>query len=323
MKMPVRVDAVLLSAASLLFAAPAPLLAQEADSPGAAAVAAPGASTAVATPPVAASTAPVAQDTAESPWSLTASAGASARDDGPDGSWQSLAVTRNVGRGYVRAGLMRYHGTLVQSDAALPSNYYVGTISAGGNFSGWVLDGWASYGKQVYGNISSSTGSRESNGAKSSDYYALGGDFGRVVPLGGSWYLTPTVAGSFAYGKLLRPAPTGTDFGDMETSEPTWSASGGLRLDYAFGHSRQNYVGLTASHNWTSNGVSNVRIISDADDTAVRIDSDHKADRWTELGATGSVKLTQRLRLDAVAARGFGVASGDYTNLGLSLRRSF
>ncbi|EIZ79000.1 hypothetical protein WSK_2545 [Novosphingobium sp. Rr 2-17] len=315
MRMPARLAAALLSSPILMCAVAVPIAAQEADSPTA--------TLTVAAPPVATTTGPTAQDTQESPWSLTASGGVSARADGPDGSWQSLAVTRNVDRGYVRASLMRYHGTLVQSDVALPSNYYIGTVSAGGNFSGWVLDGWGSYGKQVYGDISSSTGSRKSNGAKSSDYYALGGDFGRVVSLGGSWYLTPTVAGSYAYGKLLRPQPTGTDVGDMETSEPTWSASAGLRLDYAFGQSRQNYIGLTASHNWTSNGVSNVRVISDVDDTALRIDSYHKADRWTELGATGSMKITPRLRVDVVAARGFGVASGDYTNVGLSLRRSF
>lgn len=262
------------------------------------------------------------EDATEPPWSLTASAGTSARDDGPDGSWQSVAITRSSDRSYVRASLMRYHGTLLQSDAALPSSYYIGTLGAGGNFDGWVVDGWASYGRQIYGRISSSLDDRESNGAKASDYYAVGSDLGRVMPLGYNWYLTPTVAGSFAYGKLLRPAPTGSDLSDVETAEPTWSASAGIRVDHAFGAQARHYLGLSLSRNWTSNGVSNLTVEADGNGS-LSIGSTHSSDEWTEAGATASLALTQRLRLDLVATRGFGVMAGNYTNASISLRRSF
>lgn len=124
-------------------------------------------------------------------WSATASAGLVGQNDGPDGSWQALSLSRIVGRGYLRAIMMRYRGTLTQADLALPSDYYVGTLAAGGNFDNWVVDGWASYGRQIYGRISSGQGSRASTGAKSSGYYAIGGDFGRVILLGRRFYLTP------------------------------------------------------------------------------------------------------------------------------------
>lgn len=268
-----------------------------------------------------ASAEPVAVAAAEPPWTASVSAGISARDDGPDGTWGSLSLTRRLGRGYLRGTLMRYHGTLLQADVALPSDYTVGTIGAGGNFDNWVMDGWASYGRQDYGRIRTSGGSRSSTGATGSDYWALGGDFGRVFTLGSGVYLTPTVAASFASGRLLRPAPTGTGLTDLETDEPTWSASGGLRIDRAFGPGGVHYAGLSISRNWTSNGISALRLRRD--DRGFELDSKHYADGWSEAGATASMKLAPALYLDLYATRSLGMASGNVTAAGATLRKSF
>lgn len=264
------------------------------------------------------------------PWTATASAGVSDRDDGPDGSWQALSLSRTVGRGYLRGTLMRYHGTLTQADLALPSDYYVGTVGAGGNFDNWVVDGWASYGRQDYGRITTSLGSRASTGAKGSDYFAVGGDFGRVVPLGRRWFLTPTIAASFAQGKLLRPAPTeatgNQTLRDLETQEPTWSASAAARIDHAFGASGEHYMGLSLSRNWTSNGLSQLWLRPGHDagtGMPFRLASKHYADSWVEVGATSNMKLTKSLYLDLFATRGFGLKAGDTTSAGITLRHTF
>lgn len=267
-------------------------------------------------------------ETARAPiWTIAASAGISNRDDEPDGTWQALALTRKIGLGYVRGALMRYHGTLLQADTALPSDYLVGTLAAGGNFAGWVTDGWISYGRQDYGQISTSQGSRPSTGATRSPYYALGGDFGKVLPLGGGWYLTPTVAGSYAHGKLLRPAPPDTGFTDLETDEPTWSANAALRIDHAFGPGRRHYSGLSISRNWTSNAVSAIRASgfdgSNSGTQPASLDSMHYADGWFEVGATANMELTARLHLDVYATRGFGMLAGNTMSSGISLRTSF
>lgn len=273
------------------------------------------------------STVPAAPGTEpEPPWSVTVSAGVAARDDGPDGRWQAVALARTVGRGYLRAGLMRYHGTLQQSDAALPSDYVIGTLGAGGNFGGWVADGWASYGRQVYGDISDSSGTRPSTGAKSSAYAAVGGDFGRVLALGRNWYLTPTVAASFASGRLLRPAPAGSGLTDRETDEPTWSGNAAIRLDRVFGAAGQHFAGLSLSRNATSNGVSALRLrpLDPSDPGAgFTLDSKHYADGWFEVSASASMALADRLHVDLTASRSFGVLAGNLTSAGLSLRRSF
>ncbi len=260
-------------------------------------------------------------------WDLSASAGISVRDDGPDGSWQSLSLSRRIGRGYARATLMRYHGTLLQADVALPSDYVVGTLGAGGNFDNWVVDGWVSYGRQHYGRISTATtggsggGSRSSTGAKGSDYYAIGGDFGRVLPLGDAFYLTPTIAGSFAKGRLLRPAPTGSGLIDLETDEPTWTASAAVRIDRAFGPAGTHYAGLSLSRNWTSNGVSALRLRPGVGGPS--LDSRHYADGWSELGANASMALGARLHLDLFATRSIGMEAGNVSAAGAALRASF
>lgn len=261
------------------------------------------------------------------PWTVTLSAGISNRDDGPDGSWQSLSLTRQVGRGYVRGGLMRYHGTLIQAYTALPSDYYVGTLGAGGNFDNWVVDGWASYGRQEYGRISTAWGSRESTGAKSSGYYALGGDFGRILPLSPRWFVTPTLVGSYAEGRLLRPAPDFTGLVDLETREPTWTLGGTMRIDHAFGRNADNYAGLSLSRNWTSNAVSQVTIGQFQDLAQVPrsglLASQHYSDAWWEVGASANMKLTDRLHLDIYASRSFDALAGNTTSAGISLRQSF
>ncbi len=278
--------------------------------------------------PEAETAAPAATETPKpTPWTVTLSAGISNRDDGPDGSWQSLSLTRQVGRGYVRGGLMRYHGTLIQAYTALPSDYYVGTLGAGGNFDNWVVDGWASYGRQEYGRISTAWGSRESTGAKSSGYYALGGDFGRILPLSPRWFVTPTLVGSYAEGRLLRPAPDFTGLVDLETREPTWTLGGTMRIDHAFGRNADNYAGLSLSRNWTSNAVSQVTIGQFQDLAQVPrsglLASQHYSDAWWEVGASANMKLTDRLHLDIYASRSFDALAGNTTSAGISLRQSF
>lgn len=262
---------------------------------------------------------------AEPLWSATVSAGISARDGGPDGSWGSLSLTRRLGRGYLRGSLMRYHGTLLQADVALPSDYTVGTIGAGGNFENWVVDGWASYGRQDYGRISTAAtnggGSRLSTGANGSDYRAIGGDFGRITPLGPGFYLTTTVAASFADGRLLRPAPTGSGLADLQTDEPTWSTNAVLRIDRAFGPSGVHYAGLSISRNWTSNGISALRLRRG--EQGFELGSKHYADGWSEAGATASMKLSEHVNLDFFATRSIGLDSGNITAAGMTLRKAF
>ncbi|TCM17820.1 autotransporter-like protein [Novosphingobium sp. PhB165] len=263
----------------------------------------------------------------DKPWSFALAAGVSDRDHGSDGSWQSMALSRQVGRGYVRAALMRYHGTLLQANTALPSDYLVGTIGAGGNFDNWVVDGWASYGWQDYGRISTDAGKRDSTGATGSPYYSVGGDFGRVFPLGDRIFATPTVTMSYAHGRLLHPAPDETGLVDLETEEPTWSSAATLRIDHAFGSEGKQYVGLSIARAWTSNAVSEVLVRDYSDVLMARqtgvLPARHLDDGWWEIGATANMRLSDSMSLDLYATRSFEALAGNTTSAGISLRRSF
>lgn len=315
-------------AAALLPATACPALAQDTASlPAAEAAPIEEVGAQTASEPASAADQPSTPQEPVRPWSVALAAGISNRDDGPNGSWQSAALTRQIGRGYVRASLMRYHGTLLQADTALPSDYLVGTIGAGGNFDNWVVDGWLSYGRQDYGRISTDTGKRESTGAQSSPYYSIGGDFGRVVPLGNRFFLTPTMTMSYAHGRLLHPAPEEAGVIDLETEEPTWSSAATLRIDHAFGSEGKQYVGLSIARAWTSNAVSEVLVRSyeDAIQAAMTgvMPARHISDGWWEVGATANMRITDSVSLDLYATRSFDALAGNTTSAGLSLRKSF
>ncbi|KHK91474.1 autotransporter domain-containing protein [Novosphingobium malaysiense] len=301
------VRATMLATAAL--AAPFPSNAQDAETDGTAADTA--------------SHATDARQTDEAPhWTIATSTGISNRDNGPNGSWQAISLTRQIGQLYVRGTVMRYHGTLQQADTALPSDYLIGTIAAGGNFEGWVTDAWISYGRQDYGDISTSQGNRPSTGATGSPYFAIGGDFGKIIPLGSGWYLTPTVNASYAKGRLLRPAPTGTGLTDLETEEPTWSASTAVRLDHAFGGNKQNYGGISLSRNWSSNALSTVVLpqLSEGFAEPDSLESRHYADAWFEITATANMAMTNCTYIDLFASRSFNQISGNTTSAGITVR---
>lgn len=82
---------------------------------------------------------------------------------------------RFEGRAYMRGALTSYRSTVQQIDAALPSTFVVGSIGAGGNWNDWVVDGFASYGRQDYGLVET-----PSQIADGSDYLALGLRAGRI-----------------------------------------------------------------------------------------------------------------------------------------------
>jgi hypothetical protein len=272
-------------------------------------------------------TVPVADDTQAAPpaprWTADVSGGYAGRDGGPGGPFAIASLTRWLGRTYVRGAVTYYKSTLQQSDTALASDYLVGSASYGGNFNNWVFDVFGSYGRQYYGAIPTSTGSRASSHS-GSPYLAAGGDFGRVFTIAPRWYLTPTVAATYAYGRLLRPSPDLSYFSDFETGEPAWTGIATLRIDHALDPARNNYVGLAASYHVTSNGLS--LVVREPDAAAADgfdLRSRHFADGWEELGASGSFKLTGQLWLDAAASRSFGARAGDSTTASLGLRLNF
>lgn len=255
-------------------------------------------------------------------WSAGVSGGVAPRDGAPSGTYETLSLHRQLGRSYVQLGAIHYNTTLQQGEASVTSNYNVGTVGFGGNYNNWVLDAYASYGRQSFGAIRSGDTSR--NGLSGSPYVGGGVSFGRMVALGPRVYLTPTASATYAWSRLLHPA-SGGNTNDVITSEPTWTTAGRFRLDWLPGHNRQTYLGISVAGLWSNNATSLIGGVAGGGyggsyDTLV---TRHVHDAWSEVGLHASVAVTRSLRVEATAARTLGLISGDATTVGLGVRRAF
>ncbi|NBC35638.1 autotransporter outer membrane beta-barrel domain-containing protein [Novosphingobium sp. FSY-8] len=254
-------------------------------------------------------------------WSAEVSGGYASRDDGPKGAFAVTGLTRQIGRYYVRAALTTYRSTAHQLDMALPSTYVVGTLGAGGNINNWVFDGWISYGRQIYGQIDTGQGTRASTNGTGAPYWAVGGDFGRILPLGRDWYLTPTVMVNYAYDRLLRPSPDLAYWADYQSREATVSGAATLRLDKRIGPDKQHLIGVAAGWHVSNNGLS--ILIPPEAGSGGAFDTRHYTDGWAQIGANASLRLNARARLEGSVTRSIGAAAGDATSVSAGLRIAF
>jgi hypothetical protein len=254
-------------------------------------------------------------------WLAEVTSGYAKRDAGPSGLFAATALNRRFGRMYGRAALTVYRSTIEQIDTALPSTYLVGSVGTGGNFNNWVFDVWASWGWQHYGQIQTSQGPRRSN-STGSPYVSFGFDAGKILPLGKGFYLTPTVGGTYAHDRLLRPSPNVDIWPDYESREIAWTGMASLRLDKAFGHTRQHYVGVGASWRVTNNGLS-VLVVPPMNSADQTFSTRHYADGWGELTGNAGFRLTPSLRLELTATRSMKALAGNATTASGGFRLAF
>lgn len=242
------------------------------------------------------------------------------RDGGPGSPYGTFSLTRYSGHGYLRGALTVYRGTVQQIDAALPSTFYIGSIGAGGNWNDWVVDAFASYGRQDYGQVETLVGKRASEAGSGSPYYAAGLRVGRVFRPASRWYLTPTVGIQYTDTKSLRHR---IDFAtsqpeDFKLRETAVTGNAALRIDRALGAQGQHYVGLSLAHYETDNGLTSWYL--EGPPGSENISPDPMADSWEEIGLSGTWQISRRLWLDSQAQRTFGAIAGDSTTFSFGIR---
>jgi len=281
----------------------------------------------LATPALAEETPTTASDVTTIPaakpapqWVAEISSGYAKRDDGPSGAFAVAGLNRRFGNYYARTALTAYRSIIEQADTALPSTYVVASIGGGGNVNDWVFDGWASYGWQHYGEISSSNGIRRSTMRDGSPYVSLGFDAGRILRLGHGLYATPTLGLTYAHDRLLRPSPDVSRWPDYESNENTLTGIAALRLDKTFGPSKQHYLGLAASWHITNNGLS---VLVPPTPENSEFGTRHYADGWGEIGLNTGFRLTPRLRFEASVTRSLAALAGNSTTASGGLRLAF
>jgi hypothetical protein len=261
-------------------------------------------------------------------WSAGVSAGVAPRDGGPTGVYEALWLHRQLGRSYVQIGAVHDNTTAeLGSDATgratVISNYGVGTVGFGGNYGGWVVDTYASYGRQTFGAVRDEGDVRASTGITSSPYWGGGVSFGRMVAAGSRLFLTPTASIAYAWSRLLRPVPVGSGASDLSISEPTWTGAGRLRLDWLPGHDRKTFVGVTLGALWSNNATSQIGGVGGWGGGAGTLTTSHVHDVWAEVGAHAALSVSRSLQVEATASRTLGLVAGNATTVGLGLRRSF
>jgi hypothetical protein len=256
-------------------------------------------------------------------WSASVSGGVAPRDGAPAGSYEAAALHRQLGRSYLQIGALHYTSTLEQGNASVTSNYGVGTVGFGGNYDGWVLDTYASYGRQSFGDVRYPGGTRPSTGITSSPYLGAGVSFGRMFSPVERLYLTPTASAAYAWSRLLRPVPTAND---MSTSEPTWTTTARLRLDWLPVKNRQTYVGVSVAGLWSNNATSLIGAVAGGGSGGgydTTLTSEHIHDSWAEVEGHASVAVSRSLRVEGSVSRTLGLISGNATTISIGLRRSF
>ena len=249
-------------------------------------------------------------------WVAGLSGGVLDRDNGKDAPYATLSLTRYQGSTYIRGAFTAYRGTLQQLDAALPSHYYIASLGAGGNFRNWVVDAYASYGRQDYGPIETAIGKRPSEAGSGSDYFAAGLRGGRIFTIAPKLYATPTLGVQYVATKSLRTAFAFGEPVDFETKERAWAGTANFRLDRAFGREQQHFVGLAYTHHESNNGLTSLRFASGS----ATLVGDPAPDGWEEIGASATIGLSRRLWLDGQLSRTLGAVSGDSTTVTVGLR---
>lgn len=253
-------------------------------------------------------------------WVAGVAGGLLDRDGGRNSPYGVLSVTRYHGHAYLRGALTVYRGTVQQIDAALPSTFTIGSIGAGGNWNDWVVDAFASYGRQDYGEVETAVGKRASEAGSGSPYFAAGLRVGRVFRPASRWYLTPTVGIQYTDTKSLRHR---IDFAngrpeDFRLREKAVTGNAALRIDRTLGAQEQHYVGLSIAHYETDNGLTSWRL--GGSPGSANISPDPIPDSWEELGLSGTWQISRRLWLDSQIQRTFGTVAGDSTTVSFGVR---
>lgn len=251
-------------------------------------------------------------------WIASTSAGALILSGSDTEPFVAAGVSRKLGRGYVRVSAITYRSAFTPMPTVMPSRFTIGSISGGGTFGMWFVDGYASYGRQTYGHIRTPLGTRASEVGSGSPVMGAGLSGGRFIALGNRWWLTASLGVQVSQNRALRQRFVPFRLVDYETRERAITGTGTLRVDRYFGRESQHIAGFSISRVQTSNGTVSIAGQPSAPTAAYSV-----PDGWTVAGASASFRLTPRLWLDAGVTRTIGAQSGNVTVPIIGLRVGF
>lgn len=251
------------------------------------------------------------------------SGGLLAREGGADSPYATLSLTAYRDRRYLRGAVTWYRSTLRQPDAALPSTFVIGSLGAGGNWRGWVLDAYVSFGRQHFGQIVTTQGARDSLAGSTAPFYAGGLRAGRSFALGKRSWLTASGNVSAVSSRSLRHTIDAGRPVDLQIPDHAVAGSAALRIDRKIGNGDHLWLGLSGEHFVSSNGSTVLARNNAAASFAAitdRFTASPTPDGWNELGVSGSARLGKRLWLDLETKQSLGAVAGSTNTITLGIR---
>ncbi len=259
---------------------------------------------------------------AEDGWRIGVNGGTTLYSGDEDPQFASIAVARDFEQGYVEIAVLMIRGGVTQGLLdAVPVDSEAVTLSAGQSFGNVSLDGYVSLGQRRFDTESFTRLGRTVTINSDGKSFAVGGALTYDAAISDSFVLSPFVAVDYDKVDIGRAIVLlGGDVRTITMQEDGVTGSAGASLQKLFG---DHSIGINGAFVATSNS-SAAR--SGASGTISRIVAARnvpgQSDEWTELGASASLALTEKLRLNLATNRTLGFAGPEATSLtaGLSFR---
>ncbi len=262
------------------------------------------------------------------PWTLSLSGGTSSAQGQGDQPFASVALSREIGAGYIKLS-----ATHVATDdaqgliAAIPGKTDQLSLSGGRSFGALSADAYVSLGKRSFGaeefrRRTGQTVTIDNSGSTFGGGLSLTYD----IAVGEHATISPFVSGDYYKVDIARAInlPLRGLVSQIESEDGVTGAAG-VNAQLGFGAEDRHSVGLYLGGATTSNTTAYSR--GGSGELASRIlatfDRPGVSDSWAEYGASASFGLSPRVRLDGSVVRTAGFAGGENTSFTAALRFRF
>lgn len=251
-----------------------------------------------------------------SDWSLSLSGGVATVAGEGGQPFASAALYRYFGTGYVRAGATWFDGE-GDANVAEPLPARTRQITFGGGYQAGrvLLDAYATLGSRDF----TPPGPDRTNGRIVRDetdggLLTLGGSITLDAPAGDKWLVAPFVSLSYSEVDTARAlVPQAGDPVIVESRENGLTGIAGLSAERLWeGGSLGLYLAAAATSNRASINRQGSGLLAARTPQLIR--AEDEKDAWVEYGLSGSIRLSDRVSLDAALVRTAGFSRGETTS---------
>lgn len=258
-------------------------------------------------------------------WRASVNAGVTLYANDEDPNFASLSLAREFEQAFIQLSVSAVRGGVTQGVLdAVPVNSETISLSGGHSFGDFSLDGYVALGQRRFDTeVFERLGRRVTISGDGSSF-AVGGGLSYDAVVSDSVVASPFLAVDYDRIDIGRAVTLpGGEITTVQSSEDGVTGSAGVALQKLFGPRAQHSFGVNAAFVATSN--SSATRSGTGNGTVSRVVAARnipgQSDEWTEVGASGSFALSEKMRLNLNGSRTIGFAGPEATSLiaGLSL----